>query len=345
VAVGGAIRTFSARLPAAVLIEVPMRQIELALTLILSLTLAPLAANAQQPQRIPRIGYLSLGAAVPPDAFVQRLRELGYSEKQNVAIEYRFGEGRHDVMNALARELVDLRVDVIMAFGDQAIVAAKRTTSTIPIVMFACDALMVGFVPSLARPGGNITGVTCVTTELSPKRVALLREAVPRVSRVGLLFNPANVAKPLDADRTRMAAQGMGLTIQTQEVLDGADIERAFSAFARESAEAVIVLDEALMFIHAKRVAELAVRHRLPTMYAWRQSVVAGGLMSYGPNQTEMLRLATTYVDKILKGAKPADLPVEQPTKFELVINMKTAKAVGLRIPQSILVRADEIIE
>jgi len=322
-----------------------MRRIGLAVVLALSLARAPFVADAQQPQKIPRIGYLSLGAAATPDVFVQRLRELGYSDKQNVAIEYRFAEGRHDVMGTLARELVDLNVNVIMAFGDEAITAAKRTTSTIPIVMFACDALTVGFVASLAHPGGNITGVTCVTTELSPKRVALLREAVPRVSNLGVLFNSANVSKPLDADRTRMAAQGMGLKIQTQEVLDRADIERAFSAFARERVEAVIVLDEALTSIHAKRVADLAVRHRLPTMHAWRQSVVAGGLMSYGPNLEEMLRLAATYVDKILKGAKPADLPVEQPTKFELVINLKTAKALGLTIPQPLLVRADEVIQ
>jgi putative ABC transport system substrate-binding protein len=302
-------------------------------------------AEAHQARTIPRIGFLSVGAAASPDAFIQRLRELGYSDKLNIMIEYRFGEGRHHVMDALARELVDLKVDVIMAFGDEAIAAAKRTTSTIPIVMFACDALTVGFVASLARPDGNITGVTCVTTELTPKRVALLREASPRVSRVGLLFNPANVSKPIEAERTRLAAQGMGMTIHTEEVLEGADIERAFSVFARERAEAVIVLDEAFIFIHAKRVAELARRQRLPTMHAWRQSVMAGGLMSYGPHPAEMLRLAATYVDKILKGAKPADLPVEQPTKLELVINLKTARALGLTIPSSLLLRADEIIE
>jgi len=311
----------------------------------LLLVVASLTAEAQAPHKIPRVGYLSLGAAVIPQVFVQRLRELGYSDKQNLVIDYRFGEGRHDAMTGLARELVDLNVDVIMAFGDQAIVAAKKVTATIPIVMYACDALTVGFVASLARPGGNVTGVTCVTTELSPKRVALLREAVPKMSSVGLLFNPANVSKPFDADRTRIAAQGMGLKIQTQEVLERVDIERAFSAFARERAEAVIVLDEAFMLMHAKRVAELALRHRLPTMHAWRQPVVAGGLMSYGPNADEMLRLATTYIDKILKGAKPADLPVEQPTKFELVINMKTAKALGLTIPQPLLLRADQVIE
>jgi len=306
---------------------------------------AALTAEAQAPHKIPRIGYLSLGAAVIPEVFLQRLRELGYSDKQNFVIDYRFGEGRHDAMTGLARELVDLHVDVIMAFGDQAIVAAKKVTSTIPIVMYACDALTVGFVTSLARPGGNVTGVTCVTTELSPKRVELLREAVPKVARVGLLFNPANVAKPFDADRTRLAAQGIGMTIQTQEVLERADLDRAFAAFGRQGAEAVIVLDEALMFIHAKRVAELALRYRLPTMHAWRESVVAGGLMSYGPTSVDMLRAAATYVEKILKGAKPGELPIEQPTKFELVINLKTAKALGLTIPPSLLLRADSVIE
>jgi putative ABC transport system substrate-binding protein len=247
-------------------------------------------------------------------------------------------------MNTLARELVELNVDVIMAFGDQAITAAKHTTSTIPIVMYACDALAVGFVASLARPSGNVTGVTCVTNELSPKRVALLREAVPRMSRVGILFNPANVSKPLDAERTRMAAQGMGLKVQTEEILERADIERAFSAFAQQRAEAVIVLDEAFTLMHARLIAELAVRQRLPTVHAWRQAVVAGGLMSYGPSPVEMLNLAAAYVDKILRGAKPADLPVEQPTRFELLINQKTATSLGLVIPPALLLGADEVI-
>ena len=276
---------------------------------------------------------------------MQRLRELGYTDRQNVVIEYRFGEGRHNLMDALARELVDLNVDVIMAFGDEAIAAAKKTTSTIPIVMFACDALAVGFVTNLARPVGNVTGVTCVTTEMSLKRIALLREAVPRASRVGILFNPANVSKPPEADRTRTAAQGLGLKVQTEEVLERADIERAFSAFMQQRSDVVLVLDEAFIFIHSKLIAELAIKHRLPTVHTWRQSVMAGGLMSYGPSQVEMLSIATSYVDKILKGAKPADLPVEQPTKFELVINEKTAKALGLTIPPSLLLRADEVLK
>ena len=320
-------------------------RIMLIATLAVMILVAPFGAPAQEGRKIPRIGYLSLGAAVPPSIVVQRLRELGYSDQQNVAIDYRFGEGRHDIMDALARELAHLNVDVIMAVGDEAIAAAKKATTTIPIVMLACDALTVGFVRSLARPEGNVTGVTCVTTELSPKRVALLREMVPRASRVGLMFNPANVSKPFDAHQTRLAAQGMGLKVQSQEVLEPLDFERAFSAFARERAQALIVLDEAFVLLHAKRVGELAIKHRLPTMHAWRESVVAGGLMSYGPSLSEMLRVAANYVDKILKGAKPADLPVEQPTRFELVLNTKTAKALGLTIPPSLRLKADHVIE
>ena len=314
-------------------------------TLAVMLLVAPFGAPAQEGRKLPRIGYLSLGAAVPPSIVVQRLRELGHSDQQSVAIDYRFGEGRHDIMDALARELAHLHVDVIMAVGDEAIAASKKATTTIPIVMLACDALTVGFVRSLARPEGNVTGVTCVTTELSPKRVALLREMVPRASHIGVMFNPANVSKPFDAHQTRRVAQGMGLKVQFQEVLEPPDFERAFSAFARERAQALIVLDEAFVLLHATRVGELAIKHRLPTMHAWRESVVAGGLMSYGPSLSEMLRVAATYVDKILKGAKPADLPVEQPTRFELVINTKTAKALGLTIPPSLLLRADHVIE
>jgi putative ABC transport system substrate-binding protein len=313
--------------------------------LALGLLAAPLAAEAQPAAKLPRVGYLSLGETMSPGIFVDRLRQGGYVDGETVRIEYRFGEGKHGAMGALARELVDLNVDVIMALGDEAVVAAKKATTSIPIVMFACDALATGFVNSLARPGGNVTGVTCVTTELSPKRVALLREAVPRASRVGLLFNPANVAKPFDADQTRRAAQGMDLKIQSQEVLELSDLDQAFSAFARQRSDAVIVLDEAFTLLHAKRIAELASKHRLPTMHSFRDATLAGGLMSYGPSTTEMLSISANYVVKILKGAKPADLPVEQPTKFELVINLKTAKALGLTIPPSVLARADELIE
>ncbi len=324
-----------------------MRRIGLVVVLALSLnlSLAPLVAGAQPAGKTHRIGYLALGAAVPPGIFVERLREAGHVEGRNANIDYRFGEGKHDVMGVLAAELVGLNVDVIMAVGDEAIVAAMKATTIIPIVMLACDALAVGFVKSLARPGGNVTGVTCVTTELSPKRVALLREAVPRVSRVGLLFNPANVAKPFDADQTRRVAERLGWKIQSHEVLEPSDLERAFSMLARQRADALIVLDEAWTLLYAKRVAELEIKHRLPTVHSFREAAVAGGLMSYGPSLAEMLSISATYVDRILKGARAADLPVEQPTKFELVINLKTAKALGLTIPQSILVRTDEIIQ
>jgi putative ABC transport system substrate-binding protein len=322
-----------------------MRLIGIAVVLAVSLVLATLGAETQPAPKVPRIGYLSLGATAPPGILVERLREADYVDGQNVRVDYRFGNGKHDAMNALARDLVGLGVDVIVAFGDEAIVAAKKATKIIPIVMFACDALAVGFVASLAQPEGNVAGVTCVTAELSPKRVALLQEAVPRVSRVGLLFNPANVAKPLDADQTRRAAHGMGLKIQSLEVLESPDLDRAFAALAREHAEALIVLDEAWTLLHAKRVAELAIKQRLPTMHSFREAVVAGGLMSYGPSVAEMLSISATYVVKILKGAKPADLPVEQPSKLELVINLKTAKAIGLTIPPALLLRADQVIE
>jgi putative ABC transport system substrate-binding protein len=323
----------------------PMRAWVTAVVTLLLLT-APLAVRAQQPAaKTARLGFLSLGAAVEPSVFVQRLRELGYSEKEKLAIEYRFAEGRREGLEPFARELVGLRVDVIMALGDEAIVAARKVTTTIPIVMLACDALTVGFVTSLARPGGNVTGVTCLTTELSQKRVALLRETVPRAMRLGLLYNPANPAKPLDADRIRKISQTVGMKVQSQEVLERADLEKAFSAFARDRAEAVIVLDEALLLMHAKLVAELAIKHHLPTMHAFREAVAAGGLMSYGPSLAEMLHIAATHVAKILDGARPGDLPVEQPTKFELVINLKTAKALGLTIPPAALLRADQVLE
>jgi putative ABC transport system substrate-binding protein len=236
-----------------------MRLELLGLVTILILTLATPLAEGQHPQKIPRIGYLSVGATTHPPTFIERLREAGYVEGQNVRIDYRFAEGKHDAMATLAAELVGLNVDVILAFGDEAIVAARKATASIPIVMYACDALAVGFVKSLARPEGNVTGVTCVTTELSPKRVAFLREAVPSASRVGLLFNPANVAKPFDVEQTQRAAQGFGWKINSQEVLERSDFDRAFSTFVRERSNAVIVLDEAFTLIYAPHIAELAI--------------------------------------------------------------------------------------
>jgi putative ABC transport system substrate-binding protein len=307
---------------------------------------APLAGEAQQAGNLrDRVGYLSLGRAAPPSVFVERLRQLGYVDGENVRIDYRFGDGRHDVLDTLARELAVTRPTVIMAVGDEAISAAKKATTTVPIVMLACDALTVGFVTSLSRPGGNVTGVTCVSTELSAKRVGLLKEILPRLSRAGIMLNPANASKPWDAEQTRVAARGVGIVTILQEVVEPPDIERAFAAFVKERAEALIVLDEAFTILNAKQVTDLAVRYHLPTMHAWGEMVAAGGLISYGPSLSEMVRMSAGYVAKILKGAKPADLPVEQPTTFELVINLKTAKALGLTIPPSLLARADEVIK
>jgi len=292
------------------------------------------------------VGYLTLGGVTTPAVFVSRFRELGYVDKQNVSIEFRFGEGRHEAMDGLARELVGLNPDVILAQGDQAIVAARKATKTIPIVMLACDALALGFVKSLNKPEGNLTGVSCVTAELSAKRVGLLKETVPKALRVGLMFNPANASMPRNATLTKSAAEALGLkVVETREVLGPSDIEQAFTAFARQSAQAVLVLDEFITLMNAKRIAELEVKYRLPTMHSWSQAVDAGGLMSYGPNLADMLRTATDHVAKILKGAKPADLPVEEPIRFELVVNLKTAKALDIKIPQSILARADRTIE
>jgi putative ABC transport system substrate-binding protein len=306
----------------------------------------PLSAQTRPARKTPLVAYLSLARAAPPAVFVSRFGELGYVDKQNVAIEYRFGEGRHEAMDGIARELVGLDPDVILAVGDEAIVATRKATTTIPIVMLACDALALGFVKNLSKPDGNLTGVSCLTAELSSKRVGLLKEAMPKALRVGLMFNPANLSMPLNAKQTKSAALGLGLKIvETREVLEQPDFEQAFAAFASNHADAVIVLDEAFTLMHAKRTAELEVKHRLPTMHSWGDAVVAGGLMSYGPNLADMLRTATDYVDKILKGTKPANLPVAQPTKFELVVNLKTAKALGITIPQSILARADQVIE
>jgi putative tryptophan/tyrosine transport system substrate-binding protein len=296
-----------------------------------------------QTQRLPKVGYLGFGASVPPTLFQNRMRELGYSEGKEV--EYRFAGGRPGELPRLARELVDAKVDVIMAIGDEAIVAAKNATPTVPIVMIACDALTSGFVVSLARPGGNLTGMTCITSELMPKRMALIRELLPAASRVVVLYNPENVSKPPEATRTVELAKELGLDAKAVQFRTADDIEHAFSALTTDRPDVLVVLTEQRSMVHAKLLAELARRERLPVLHSFSEGVHAGGLISYGPNQPEMVSIATNFVAKILKGAKPAELPVEQPTRFELVINLKTAKEIGLTIPTSLLARADEVIE
>jgi putative ABC transport system substrate-binding protein len=298
-----------------------------------------------QTERLPKVGYLSFGAATPPTIFQNRMKELGWSEGKGVTVEYRFAGGLPEGLPRLARELVDAKVDVILALGDEAIVAAKNATRTIPIVMSACDAVTTGFVASLAHPGGNLTGVTCITSELLPKRMALLRELLPSASRLVVLYNPENVSKPPEAARAVDLAKELGLDAKAVQFRTGEDIERAFSAFATDRPDGLVVLTEVRAMVHAKLLAELSRRERLPSLHSFSEGVYAGGLISYGPHAPEMVLMATNYVAKILKGGKPAELPVEQPTRFELVINLKTANEIGLTIPTSLLARADVVIE
>jgi putative ABC transport system substrate-binding protein len=308
----------------------------------------PLVAHAEQPRKIPRIGFLSAasvsGDPYRLDAFRQSLRELGYVEGQNVAIESRWAEGKYDRLPALAAELVRLKVDVIVTYGPPAIQAAKQATGTIPIVM-AGIIDPTGFVASLARPGGNITGVSLMAPELVGKQLQILKEVVPTVSRVALLGNPDNAGTAPQVRHAQDAARALGVRLQPLDARGPGEIDSAFAAMAREQAGALIVLVDVMFNVYRTRIAELAAKSRLPSVYGLAQHVEAGGLMSYGGNINDRLRGAATYVDKILKGAKPADLPVEQPTKFELVVNMKTAKMLGIRIPRSILARADRVIE
>jgi len=315
----------------------------------LGLLAAPLAVEAQQPKKVPRIGFLTLLAGPTPleEAFLQGLRDLGYIEGQNLMIEYRWAAGKVDRLPALAEELVRLKVDLIVARAAPAVQAAKNATTTIPIVMLgAADAVGSGFVASLAWPGGNITGTTNIMPELAGKRLELLREVLPRLSRVAFLAHGGDPTHKLFLKDAQEAAEGFGIKFQPLVIAAPEEIEGAFSAMVRERAGALIIQP---LFIsnlgQGRRIADLAVRKRLPTVSDGNGFPEAGGLMFYGPDQKPTFRRAATYVDKILKGAKPADLPVEQPTKFELVINLKTAKALGLTIPPSVLARADEVIE
>jgi putative ABC transport system substrate-binding protein len=328
-----------------------MRLIGLAVVLAVSLALAPLVAEAQQATQIARIGYLG-GSPLNPqlhEAFLQGLRDLGYVEGRNFVIEYRSHEGKVERFPALAAELVALKVDVIVATGTGHTLAAKQATKTIPIVFTAlADPVTSGLVTSLARPGGNVTGVSFLAPELVGKRLELLKQAVPGVRRVAVLWPPGDVPERTAKDMLRgaeLAARALGLRLQLVEARGPADFDLAFSEMTTERADALSVLTGAMLFTERRRLVDLAEKNRLPAVYPWREGADAGGLMAYGPNVADLYRRAATYVDKILKGAKPGDLPVEQPTKFELVINLKTAKAIGLTIPQSVLVRADQIIQ
>jgi len=318
--------------------------------LILGMLVAPLTADAQSAAKVPRIGVLHAGtpAAVSQnvEAFRQGLRERGYVEGQNIIVERRYAESGPARVAEIAAEFVRLKVDVIVTSLDVATAAVKRQTQTIPIVMaISIDPVSTGFVSSLARPGGNVTGLSTMAPELAAKRLELLREVVPGLSRVAIMWNTNVPGNLLEYKEAGDAARSMRLQLQSVEVSSVDDFERAFSALKTGGAEALIVAGSGLTSTNAGQIANLAMKHRLPSMVSSRDRVDAGGLVAYGPNLAELWRRAATFVDKILKGAKPGELPVEQPTKFELVINMKTAKALGLTIPPSLLRRADEVIQ
>jgi ABC-type uncharacterized transport system substrate-binding protein len=309
------------------------------------------SAEAQQPKKIAKVGFFlastPAAAAHNVEAFRQGMRELGYVEGKTFFLELRHGEGRAERLPELARELVGLKMDVIVASTDVAIAAVKRETQTIPIVMaISSDPVGTGFVASLARPGGNVTGNSTISPELSGKRLELLREVVPGLSRVAFLWNPDVRGAVLDYKETEGAAGSLHLQLQSVEVVRAEDFDRAFSAVTKERAQALIMpAANPVGFANRGQIASFAQKNRLPSMYAQREYVDAGGLMSYGPSTPDLFRRAATYVDKILKGTKPADLPVEQPMKFELVINLKTAKQIDLTIPPNVLARADTVIK
>jgi putative ABC transport system substrate-binding protein len=312
---------------------------------------APLATEAQSAGKIPRIGVLfaSTPAATSHlvDGFRQGLREHGYVEGQHIILERRYGQVGAERMSGLAAELVRIKVDIIVAATDPATAALKQQTQTIPIVMAKSnDPVGTGFVASLARPVGNVTGLSALSPELSGKRLGLVREVAPGLLRAAIIWNPDVRGAVFDYKETEAAARLLRLQLQSVEVSRAEDLDRAFSAVTNQRAQALIVqTPNPVLFANRSQIVAFALRNRLPSMYGQKEFADAGGLMTYGPSTADLFRRAATYVDKILKGAKPADLPIEQPTKFELVINLKTAKALGLTIPPSLLARADQVIE
>ena len=307
----------------------------------------PLAARAQQAGKIHKVGYLSpsLPSVYSPLLF-DDLRELGWFEGKNVTFEYRFAENRLERLPELAAELVRLNVDVIVAVGTLGPLAAKRATTTIPIVMLSAgDPLGTGLVDSLARPGGNVTGMSLMVPDLGGKRLELLKELLPRLSRVAVLWNAANPYPAIVFKETQAAGRKLGIEVHSLEVRGPDDLDGAFAAARLQHPDALISVEDPLTFTYRKRIADFAVVEQLPSLHGFSEEVKAGALISYGANQPDLIRRAAGYVDKILKGAKPADLPVQQPTTFELVINLKTARALALEVPPTLLARADEVIE
>jgi len=308
----------------------------------------PRAARAQQPAKMPTIGFLGASPWIESQrvaAFVQRLRELAWIDGQNLAIEYRWGEGRNEQYMEAAAGLVRLKVDVIVTVATRSALAAKQATSVIPIVFAVVgDPVETGLVASLARPGGNITGLSAETAGVASKRVELLRDAIPGLRRLAIMANVGNPGSVLEMGEAQAAARKLGLEVTTSEIRRAEDITPAFEAL-RDRADALYLCPDPLMITNITRINILAVGARLPTMHGVREYVEAGGLIFYGPNFPDLFRRAADYVDKILRGAKPADIPVEQPTKFDLVFNLTTAKVLGLKVPEAFLLRADEVIE
>ena len=302
-------------------------------------------SDAQQPKKVPRIGYLAGAFSIHP-AFMQGLRDLGYVEGKNIVIEPRYAEGKLDRLSDLAAELVSLKLDVIVTQGTPAAQAAKKATSTIPIVMATGgDAVGSGLVASLAHPGGNITGLSTLATDLNAKRLELLKEIAPKISRVAYLANPDIVPEMIGLKNLEPVAPSLGVTVKFVAMRGPEELENAFAEAVREKVHAAIFAQNQNYIPYRQQVVSLAAKHRLPVMYGWPDFTEAGGLTFYGVNLTDLYRRAAVYVDKILKGTKPADLPVEQPMKFEFVVNLKAAKQIGLTIPQSVLYQADKVIK
>jgi putative ABC transport system substrate-binding protein len=305
-------------------------------------------AEAQQQAQIPKIGWLGARSASAParEVFLREFRELGYVEGKNTAFEYRYAEGKLDRLPALVDELVHLKVDVLLTPSTPAAVAAKNATKTIPIVFYSgSDPVAAGLVDSLARPGGNITGFTTISAELAGKRLELLKETVPKLTRVSALWNPQDVSSVQSWKESQLAARELGLQIHSMEASSSNQFENAFKEAIRAGSAALALTDSPVFFSNQKQIVELAAKHRLPAIYANKEFVVSGGLMSYGVDETEPYRRLASIIDKILKGRKPADLPVEQPKKFDFIMNLKAAKQLGLTIPPNVLARADKVIK
>ena len=327
----------------------PAGVVRLGLAIIVTVFLlaTPLAARAQPAGKVPRVGILANGSAAtspPVDAFRRGLRDFGYVEGQTIALEIRWAEGRFERLPEMAAALVRWKPDVLVTAGPYGLQAARRATTTIPIVMIACDPAET-MVERIARPSGHITGVTCMSSDLTPKRLQLLKETVPSIHRVAVLYNPFDPNKAEEVRQMQAPARTLGITLHSVEAREAEAFEGAVADAFRAQADALVVLPDPLTLQERRRIADLAAKHRLPAMYGFKEFVGAGGLMSYGTMQTDLYRRAAAHVNKILLGAKPADVPVEQATRFELVINLKTAKALGVTLPQSMLLRADQLIE